>query len=163
MNQHQFAPAVPSLQSSDRRPGGSSPGPDATLIINDQMAVRSRGWGVPRRHRCVLPPARWQGRIHVGAVGEVMFGCSRLLRLLTDLPETSRGVGLGAFSQFAGIGERSTALHATEHSSLKSHFKRVSEANPGHFQVSRLNAPNLDRGGHDEIHETPTFGATHDR
>lgn len=66
MNQLQrIAPAVPSRQSSDRRPGGSSPGPDATPIINDQMAVRSRGWGVPRRQRCVLP----FDRIFVG-IGE---------------------------------------------------------------------------------------------
>lgn len=32
-----------------------------------------------------------------------------------------------------------------------------------HFKFSVLNAPNLDRGGHDEIHETPTFGTSDDR
>lgn len=120
---HKIAPAAPPRSRAIGVRAETSPGPDATPIINDQMAVRSRGWGVPRRQRCVLP----FGRI------------------------------------FVGIGERSTALHAIKHSRLTSHFQCVSEANPGHFRVSRLNAPNLDRGVHDEIHETHTFGTADDR
>lgn len=141
-HQFQFAPPV-SSPGACAKGGRRSPllASAATLSIIDnqhQTDSHSRG-GAPLGLRCDYRPA--VGRIH----GRGLFLAARGY----DLPDYHLAEALIGFGHFSNL-RRQPRRQA--HADLP---KR-------HFKLSVINAPNLDRGEHDEIHEHSTSGEAND-
>lgn len=164
MSAHQFqiARVVPSPRLSIGRPASSSRRGRAAAIIHNQERQRSSGTALGLRW------GMYRTTCAVGTTGGrcARLGCSRRrfrpsLRLYDLLPRLGGGFGPRPFR--AADGRCANTFLANIQCRRQGILKRSAERLPRHSQFSRLNAINLDRGGHDEIHEHSASGAANDR
>ena len=152
-NNKKFAPATP--PRSRAKGGRRFPLLASAATSFDHREHRSSDTALGRR--CVM----CRSTSALGRTGRRFAGLGCFIDVVPLKYLAGAFTGAGPFH---GIGKRLTAPLASINHETADHLLHYrAEPLKRHFRFSRLNAPNLDRGEHDEIHETHTSGAANDR